>query len=89
VLELLRDIAGSQAEKLGEIPGFMDELVLLSESAAQSGSGERRIVEKIITIEAPEARLNDLLRELRRAEGIGCMPALVAGFLPLLVTCLV
>jgi hypothetical protein len=87
VLELFRDIAGSQAEKLAEIPEFMDELVLLSESELSSDSGRPRKVEKVITLEASEERLNELVREIRRAQGasLGCLAVFAAVSLPLLL----
>jgi hypothetical protein len=90
VLELFRNIAGSQAEKLAEIPEFMDDLVLLSESEPHSNSGQPRKVERAITLEAPEERLNDLIREIRRAEGasLGCLAILAATSLPIIAVLL-
>lgn len=81
VLDLLRDIAGSQADKLTEIPEFMDELLLLLESEPAKGTGPPRTVDKTITLEAPEAQLNELVREFQRAQGqtLGCLTMVAVG----------
>jgi len=79
VLSLFRDIAGSQADKLAEIPLFLDELLLLAEHAKDHSPPQTII--KTITLEASEARLDNLLREFKRAQGLGCLIIVGVGFL--------
>jgi hypothetical protein len=87
-LRLLRDIAGSQADKLAEIPIFMDELLRLLESERDKSSGRPMTIGKAITLEASEARLKELVREVKRAQSpvdqqwtTGCLTLLGVGFL--------
>jgi hypothetical protein len=88
VFNLLRDIAGSQADKLAEIPAFMDELLLIIESKHAKEPGPPKIITKTITLEVSEARMNDLIREFRRAQssdylacGPGCLTIAGLGIL--------
>src|SRR5437764_12262959 len=67
VLSLLRDIAGSQADKLAEIPTFLDELLLLLESEHAKDHGPPQTITRTITLEVSEARLDNLVREFKRA----------------------
>jgi hypothetical protein len=80
-LTLLRDLTGSQVDKLAEIPAFMEELLLVLEEEQANKTGLTRVMTKTITFEAPGERLKELERELSRAESWGC---LVIGFIILL-----
>lgn len=82
---------GPQAEKLAEVPDFMDELIVMSESEPPSDSDQPRKVEKVITLEVPEEQLNDLIREIRRAGGAGlsCLTTFAAVLLLLFLEILV
>lgn len=79
VLNLLRDIVGSQANKLAEIPIFLDELLLLA--SERKDHGPPQTITKTITLEVPEGRLDNLIRELRRAQNPGCLIIAGMGFL--------
>ncbi len=82
VLSLLRDIAGSQADKLAEIPTFLDELVLLLESEhAKDHHGPPQTITKTITLEVSEVRLANIVHEFKRAQGLVCLTILVVGLL--------
>lgn len=92
VLNLLRDIAGSQADKLAEIPIFMDELLLRLASARDKGLSPPQTIIKTITIEVSEGRLKELTREFNRAQSPidqrwawGCLTLVLVGFLLWLV----
>lgn len=80
-LSLLRDIAGAQADKLAEIPKFLDDLLLLLEPEHTKDRGSPKTITKTIALEVSEARLDDLVREVNRAQYLGCMTIVGVGFL--------
>lgn len=82
VLALLRDIAGSQADKLAQIPQFMDELLLLVEQSEEAdANGSPKTMAKTITLEVSEARMDALVREIKRVQGAGCLAIVGVGLL--------
>jgi len=86
VLNLLRDIAGPQADKFADIPNFLDELLLLLEAERDKGPSPPQTITKTITLEVSEARLDDLVREFKRAQNsLGCLTIVGVGFLLWLV----
>lgn len=75
VLSLLRDVAGSQADKFAEIPTFMDELLLIADSSSTDSSehGSPKRIEKTITLKVSEEHMDELVREFKRAQSLGCL----------------
>ena len=68
VLDLLKDVLGSQVEKIADIPNILDEVVSLLD-ADHSGTTENPyIVERRISLELPEGWEEKFDRELRRME---------------------
>ena len=75
LIDLIKNLLGSQAEKLAEIPDFLDELVSLI-GANHGGTIERpHVIEKTIFFDIPKEWNKQFNRELNRIKGkkYGCM----------------
>jgi len=65
---LLKNIIGSQAEKLKEIPDSLDEVVTLIDTDHGGTVESPRVIEKTITFELPAGWEKQMNRELKRAK---------------------
>jgi len=87
VLDLLKGILSSQAEKLAEIPGALDVVVATVTSESQDHTDTPREFRKVIEFELPRGWVRRLTKELRRAnrksgvgpgkDDIGCVTSAV------------
>ena len=71
----LKNLIGSQAAKLSEIPDSLDEVVSLIGKDNGGTKEEPLIIEKTITFEVPNEWTKQFNRELKRAQGMtltGC-----------------
>lgn len=67
VIDLLKSIVSSQAEKLSEVPDMMDEIVSLIGSDHEGTEEEPLVVRKVIDFELPDGWIRQIERELKRA----------------------
>jgi hypothetical protein len=80
LIELIKDLLGSQIKKLAEIPDLLDEVVSLIGSENGGSTESPRIIQKTIEFEVPDGWGRKFNRELKRVEkyqdkgdgGIGC-----------------
>jgi hypothetical protein len=92
VIDLLKNNLGSQAEKLSEIPDFLDEVVSLIGANNGSTNESPNVIKKTINFDLPKEWNKQFNRELRRATGhqsketrkIGCLVLFIL-FLILLI----
>lgn len=68
VLNLLKDILGSQAQKLAEVPDTLDEVVSLIGKDHGGDSDYPRTIKKTIVFELPKGWEKRIIREIKRAE---------------------
>lgn len=80
LINLLKNLIGSQITKLAEIPESLDETVSLIGKDHGGTKEEPYIIEKTITFEVPQGWSKQFKKELRRVQGSspnGCLAALV------------
>ena len=65
---LLKNIVGSQAEKLSDVPDSLDEIVSLIGADHEGTIENPHIIEKTITFDVPEKWEKQMNRELKLAQ---------------------
>ncbi len=70
VFDLLKDLLGSQAEKLADIPATLDEAVSIIDTDHGGDSEDFRMIKKTIVFDVPEGWNKKLVREFKRARKI-------------------
>ncbi len=68
VIDLLKDILGSQARKLADIPDYLDGVVELVAAEAGRSDGPPRTITKTIDFNLPKGWSRRMTREIRHAE---------------------
>lgn len=89
LVNLLKNLIGSQVTKLTEIPETLDEIVSLIGEEPGGTKDDPYIVEKIIVFDLPEDWSKQFNRELKRVQGSnpnGCLIALIVMIVILILT---